>query len=411
MTPDTQPETAPRRPASPLTHLIGRERRRRQRRRTLLSVFLLGFAGVLTAGWRLAQTRPVPLATRFRTEAVTRGDLVREVRSTGQVEAVTTVDIGAEISGRIVSVEADYNDIVVQGQVLARFDRAALEAQLAQAEAARDSARAALAQAQTDLGQSQRDLARSDELWQQGVLTPSEHDEAVTEARRARQKVDAAEADLSGKEAAYEVAQTNLGHTVVCSPISGMVITRNIDPGQTVASSFETPILFTVAADLRQMRVIAPIDEADVGEVSEGQRAEFTVTAYPGRVFEGIVTQVRNAPETVEDVITYGSVILVDNEDLALKPGMTASVRIRTDSAQDVLRVPTEALEFVPPGQDAPGSPALWVIDGETVRSIPVERGLNDGEYTVVSGEGISVGLELAVDLTSEGRKAYGISN
>lgn len=352
---------------------------------------------------------PVPLAARFRMEAVSSGDVLREVRATGHVEAVTTVRVGSEISGRIASVLVDYNAHVKAGQVLARFDRTTLDAQVQQVGAVLEASRASLAQARTDRDRSARELARLDQLFRIGTVSEADRDAAADAARFAVQRLEAAEAQLAAQQAAYTVVRTNLDHAIIRAPIDGIVITRNVDPGQTVASVLQTPELFVVAADLRKMRVIAGVDEADIGELTVGQRARFTVNAYATRWFEGVVTEIRNSPAIIQDVVTYGTVVEVSNLDLALKPGMTAATRILTASASGVLRVPAAALAFTPPGELPAGTPGVWVLDHGTIRRVAVTPGVSDGELTQIAPGGLAVGAQVLVDLTPEGRRAYGL--
>jgi HlyD family secretion protein len=337
--------------------------------------------------------------------------VLREVRATGHVEAVTTVQVGAEISGRIATVEVDYNAVVKAGDVLARFDREALLAQQKQVLATLTAARSALEQAKTDREHTARDLARADQLHRSRAITDADFDNAASAARLALQRVAASEANLAAQEAAYNVAKTNLDHSIIHAPIDGIVITRNVDPGQTVASMFQTPVLFTVAADLRKMRVIAAIDEADIGEVAVRQQASFTVNAYPDRIFHGVVTEVRNSPVVVQDVVTYEAVIEVDNTDLALKPGMTASARVRTATAEATLRVPAAALRFTPPGEKKTDRPEVWLLQGSTLRHVEVTPGVSDGELTAIAFGPIEAGQKLLIDLTPQGKKAYGLAH
>jgi HlyD family secretion protein len=341
-------------------------------------------------------------------QPVTQGDVVREVAATGNVDAVTTVQVGAEISGRIETVAVDYNDRVRAGQVLARFDRSLLSAQLGQTEGAVAAARAAVEQARTNRDKAAIDSSRTIELWEAKGVPDADRDAALSTARLARQAVTAAEAQLAASQAADAVARTNLDHTVIRAPIDGVVITRNVDPGQTVVSALQTPVLFTVAADLRRMQVVAAVDEADVGEVVVGQPASFTVTAYPDRVFHGVVTQVRNSPVVVQDVVTYGTVVAVDNADLALKPGMTASVHIRIAATSNALRVPNAALVFAPPGQAAIPTPGVWTIAGGALRRVSVHPGISDGEFTAITSGDLAAGASVVVGLTPQGRAAFG---
>ena len=398
-----------------LAGLIQAERQRK-RRHGLIAVLVLVLVSVLAVvAWRSLRPQPVPIPARVRTLAASTGDVVREVRATGQLEAVTTVQVGAEISGRIESVLVDYNDRVKAGQVLARFDRASLEAQRTQIRATLEAARAALEQAKTDRDRLARDKQRVDQLYATRSLSDADRDNAASAARLAEQRVTAAEAQLAAQQAAFSVAKTNLDHTVIRAPIDGVVITRNVDPGQTVASMLQTPTLFTVAADLRKMHVVAAVDEADIGEVAPGQAATFTVTAYLSRTFEGTVTMVRSSPQVIQDVVTYGTEVEVDNGDLALKPGMTASVKIKTAGVKDALRVPAAAFQFVPPltpaGEKASGSPGVWILRGESLRRVAVRPGVSDGELTAVTSDELHPGDAVAYELTPEGRKAYGIAH
>lgn len=392
----------------PLTELISRESARRRRRRLVSRALAVAVPVLATIGWLLLRPRPVPFAQRFRTQPAAVGDVVREVTATGNVDAITNVQVGAEISGRIASVEVDYNDRVRAGQVLARFDRTLLAAQRAQTEGALAAARAALEQARTTHTKTAGDSSRAVQLWERQGVTDADRDAAVSAARLAGQAVAAAEAQVVAADAADNVARTNLDHTVIRAPIDGVIITRNVDSGQTVASVLQTPVLFTVAADLRKMQVVAAVDEADVGEVMVGQSATFTVNAYPDRVFQGRVTQVRNSPVIVQDVVTYGTVIEVPNPDLALKPGMTASVRVRIAATQSVLRVPNAALTFVPPGRKAEAAAGVWTLGPDSLIRVGITPGISDGEFTAVVRGPITTGMPVVTGLTPQGRAAFG---
>ncbi len=399
---------APARVSRPLADIIERESAQRRSRRVVRWVLVTAVPVIAIATWWVLRPRPVPFGERFRVQPVTLGAVVREVAATGNVEAITTVQVGAEISGRIASVEVDYNDQVRAGQVLARFDRTVLSAQLSQTVNAVAAARAALEQAKTTRDKAAIDSSRALQLWAVKGLTDADRDAALSSARLAEQAVSAAAAQLAATQATNAVARTNLDHTVIHAPIDGVIITRNIDPGQTVASALQTPVLFTVAADLRKMQVVAAVDEADVGDVVAGQSATFTVNAYPDRVFQGVVTQVRNSPVIVQNVVTYGTVVEVNNADLALKPGMTASVHIRIAAAQQVLRVPNAALLFTPPGQTAAAAPAVWVVAGPALRRASVHVGISDGELTAIAPGDLQDGTPVVVGLTTKGRAAFG---
>lgn len=392
-----------------LPEVIEKERRRKRSRRLIwLSVGVASLLAVGLGAWA-ARPRPAPISQRFRTGSVTHGTITREVLATGHVEAVATVLVGAEISGRVATVEVDFNDRVKAGQVLARFDQGALEAQRTQALAMAAASRAQLAQAKADLEQARRTLTRADDLFARGAQTTAEHEAAVTAVRLGTARVEASSASVAAQEAQATLAKTNLDHAIIRSPIDGVVITRTIDPGQTVASMLQTPTLFTVAADLRKMEVVAAVDEADISEAKEGQRATFTVTSAPGRTYDARVTEVRNSARIVQEVVTYGVVVEVDNLDLSLKPGMTASVRVQTGQVTDVDRVPNAALSFTPPQHTRGDAPGVFVLDGEQLVFKPVSPGLSDGELTAIGPGQLDPAAKVLVDLTPEGKKAYGL--
>jgi HlyD family secretion protein len=410
------PSTVPRKHDS-LPDLVRREQRRHKRRSLLWTAGLIALPILVAAGFVLLRPGPVPFEERFRTGMVTTGDVVREVRATGHLEAVSTVQVGAEISGRIASVEADYNDHVTAGKILARFDRTSLQAQVDQTGATLAAARAALEQARVDRDQAKQNLVRAKDLFAKQAASEADRDAAVNASRSAEAREHAAEAQVEAQEAAHTLAQTSLSHTVVRSPIDGIVISRHVDPGQTVAAALQSPVLFEVAADLRKMQVVTAVDEADIGEVAPDQRALFTVNAWTERTFEGTVTEVRNSPQVVQDVVTYGTVVDVDNPDLALKPGMTASVRIRTAAVKNAVRIPDAALRFTPPAagrgsktEVAEPGRGVWVIEGGALRRVPVKTGVSDGETTAITGPSLSPGTKVVLDLTPAGKKAYGLA-
>ena len=402
------PVTSPSQQSLP--QIIARVQRGKHRRWLIMGLLAALLPAAAIAGWVSLRPKPIAMAARFRAAGVTQGDVIREVHATGRLEAVTTVQVGSEISGRIATVEVDYNDRVTAGQVLARFDRAALAAQQAQILATLAAARASVEQAKTDRERSAHDKERALKLFTAGVMNQSERDNAVAAARLMEQRVTAAEAQVAAQQAGYTLAKTNLDHTLIRAPIDGVVITRNVDPGQTVASMLQTPVLFTVAADLGKMHVIAAVDEADIGEVALNQRATFTVNAYPNRTFEGVVTEVRNSPQVVQEVVTYGAEVEVDNSDLTLKPGMTASVRIITALSKDVRRVPAPAFQFTPPAEKPRAEPGVWTLSGGMLKRVAAKAGVSDGELTGLEQAVIPVGTQVVYELTAEGRKAYGIS-
>jgi HlyD family secretion protein len=394
-----------------LPALIAREQRRRRRRLWGTALFAVLIPALLASVWVLVRPKPPPVAARFRFAPVAHGDLVREVRATGHVEAVSSVSVGAEISGRIATVSVDFNDHVKAGQVLATFDTKALEAERARSQALLAAARAQLAQAQSDAAQARRNVTRSTTLLAGHAVTQAEHEAAVTAKAVAEERLNAAVANVAAQAAATSVARTNLDHAVIRAPIDGVIIQRNIDPGQTVASVLQSPVLFTVAANLQAMEVEAAVDEADIGEVAVGQPATFTVNAFPDRVFQGKVIEVRNDAHIVQDVVSYTAVVEVPNEDLALRPGMTASVRVRTATARGVDSVPNAALRFTPPGSKRDEkTQEVFVLERGAPTAVAVSPGLSDGESTALEGGALKVGTPVLVDLTPAGKKAYGLA-
>lgn len=372
-----------------LTQVVAEEVSRRRRGRALmwgaLALALVGGAAAVIA----FRGRGEPAtAERFVAEEVTTGRVVREVSATGHLEARGTVSVGAEISGRIASVEVDYNDRVRKGQVLARFDTTTLSAQDQQAHAGLRVAQTALREAEVAAKQAERDRARIVELFGRGMVSAAERDAAVSAADQATARVASAKAQISLQRASDALADTNLSRAEVRSPIDGVVIRRAVEPGATVAAALQAPELFQLAEDLTKMQVMAAIDEADVGLVKVGQAGRFTVDAFPDETFAGQLTELRNAPQMVQNVVTYEAVLEVDNPDLKLRPGMTASLRIVTAEEPAALKVPNAALRFTPPGLEAArgGARGVFVDDGGSPRFVPLELGISDGAHTAVRG-------------------------
>ena len=305
------------------------------------------------ATWWLVRGRGE--APRFATAAVDRGDVVEVVGATGALEAVTTVQIGSQVSGTIASLGADFNSQVRKGQVIARLDASLFEARLGQARANLVAARANVERARSSVDDTRLKFERARELGAQQLAPQSDVDAAKAAYDGAVAQLHANEAAVSQAGASVHQAELDLQHTVIETPIDGVVITRNVDVGQTVAASFQAPVLFVIAGDLGRMRVNASVDEADVGRVQEGQAVSFHVDAFPEREFQGRVEQVRLNPTTVQNVVSYNAIIAVDNRELLLRPGMTATVSIVVREASGVLRLPAAALRFRPEGLAAPG--------------------------------------------------------
>ena len=306
----------------------------------------------LAAGWFALRGRSE--APRFTTGSVDRGDVTEVVGATGTLEAVTTVQLGSQVSGTIQSLNADFNSTVKKNQVVARLDPSLFEARVGQARANVQAARANVDRAKAEVEDNRQKYERAKEL-AAGKLLPE------SDLETAKASYDGAVAQLKANQAAESQAQANqnqaeldLSHTIITTPIDGVVISRNVDVGQTVAASFQAPILFLIAGDLTKMRVNASVDEADIGRVREAQDVSFHVDAYPEREFAGKVEQVRLNPTSVQNVVTYNTIVAVDNQNMLLRPGMTATVSIVVRKAEQALRIPASALRFRPDGFQAP---------------------------------------------------------
>jgi HlyD family secretion protein len=343
-------------------------------------------------------------ARGYVTAAVERGDITATVTATGTVNPVTTVQVGTYVSGPIIAIDVDFNSPVRKGQRVARIDPAPFQVKVQRAEANLANARAGAEKARADLELKRLTLERNRELRARDFISANDLDTAKSNYDQAVAQVALQDAAVKQAEAELAEARINLRYTDILSPVDGVVVSRNVDVGQTVAASFQTPTLFQIAQDLTKMQVNTSVSEADIGVVAAEQPATFTVDAYPGREFRGTVTQVRNAPVTVQNVVTYDVVIGVDNADLALKPGMTATVLITTAEATDVLRLPLRALTFKPEldgGGAAPRDGAVvWrVRPDNTLERVPVETGLRDDTHVEIRADALQAGDPIAVAL------------
>jgi HlyD family secretion protein len=347
---------------------------------------------------------------KFRTDKIIRGDIEMAVTATGTVNPVTTVLVGTQVSGTIKELYVDFNSPVKKGQLIARIDPALFEAQVNQAKANFLSAKANLEKAGATLVDAKRTMDRNKELFSKNLVARSDLDTAETNHETANASVSAAKSQVAQTEAALNLAETNLRYTKIVSPVDGIVISRNVDVGQTVAASFQTPTLFTIAQDLTKMQIDTNVDEADIGKVIVGQDVEFMVDAYPDITFKGKVWQVRNAPITIQNVVTYDVVIIVGNPELKLKPGMTANVSIIISTKKDVLKIPNAALRFKPsekgPAASEKKGPGVWILEKDKPRRIPVSLGISDGNYTELATGKISEGQELIVESLTKPKSA-----
>jgi HlyD family secretion protein len=358
-----------------------------------LSLLLAGGGALVAVRARAAQPAHPALATA----PVRPGHVAAKVTASGTLSALNTVQIGSQVSGRVIEVDADFNAPVKKGQVLARIDPEPFRAAEQQAAANMQVARANLEKARVEAADAERQAGRQDALFAQKLIAAADRDTARAAADAARSQVTAAAAGLSQAQAAEHQAAINLSYTVISSPIDGLVISRSVDVGQTVAASLQAPTLFTIAEDLKRMQVDSSVAESDVGRLAAGMKASFTVDAYPGETFVGVVRQVRNAAQTVQNVVTYDAVIDVDNPRLELKPGMTANVGFIVAEA-DGLVVPNAALRYHPAGAAAPPH-TIWVLHAASAAPEPVaiDPGVSDGTVTAVAGPGLAAGDRVVV--------------
>ncbi len=367
-------------------------------------VAILAVAGVLV--WR----GHAPVPTHYVTVAAEHGSLIRAVTATGTVNPVVTVQVGTYVSGPIVKLYCDFNTQVKEGQICAKIDPRPYEITVEQARANLANAQAQLKKDQAALVYDRLEYQRNLALVKENVVSQDTVDSARSTADQAAAQVELDRANIQQQQAALHAAQVNLGYTDIISPVDGTVVLRNVDVGQTVAASFQTPTLFLIAQDLTRMQVDASVSESDVGPVRIGQPAEFTVDAFPHHPFPASVSQVRQAPITVQNVVTYDVVLSVSNPELLLKPGMTANAKIVTAEQEDVLKVPLQALRFSPDGGDHSGNPAhrhgdhtasLWVLDGNALRQVQVVRGIDDGASVEILSGGLKPGDQIVIDETS----------
>ena len=327
----------------------------------------------------------------FDTAKVELSNIKNSVTATGNVEPVTSVTVGTQVSGIISKLYVDYNTVVKKGQVIAELDKTNLISEL-------NTSKANLASAQSTLNYEQTNYSRYNTLYKKGLVSADEYDSAKLNYEKARESV------AQAREMVQK-AQTNLSYAIITSPIDGIVISKSVEEGQTVAASYATPELFTIAKDLKDMQVVADVDEADIGNVKEGERVTFTVDAYPDDTFEGVVKQVRQEATTTNNVVTYEVVISAPNSELKLKPGLTANVTIYTAERQNVLSVPTKALRFTPTKElfkgckiiDCNGKNKVWTREGNTFKAHSVQIGMSDGIHTEIIS-GIGRGLEIVTD-------------
>lgn len=371
---------------------------------------IIAIVGVLVVSIGLMVRNQILTArpSEFETVEMQRGSLNVTVAATGTLKPINQVDVGSELSGTIETVEVGYNDRVKLGQILATLNTDELKAKALRSEAALESEQAKLQVAKATLVETRLKFQRTQELAAKALAPAQDLDNAKAAYLRAQAEVTSAKAQIALAGATLNADQTNLAKAVIHSPIDGIVLARKVEPGQTVAASFQTPVLFTLAEDLTRMVLHANIDEASMAQIKEGQNATFAVDAYPNRKFPAKIISIRNTPQTVEGIVTYETLLSVDNSELLVRPGMTATVDITTHMVEDAILVPNNALRFSPPGTDEAATPdaalstdhkqLIWTLqDGRPV-PITVTVGLSDGHNTEVLAEGLKPGLPLLVN-------------
>jgi len=402
-------------------------------RRTTWIVGALILAGLGTGGYvYLNGDQKAPV--RYKTAKIERGTVTQTVTATGTINPVITVQVGSQVSGLIKALYADFNSVVKAGQVVAQVDPAPFQTAVTQMEANLQNALGNLARSRADLSLQKLNFERAKVLFAQHLNAQQDVDNARTAHETSQANLLISEAGVKQARAQLDTAKVNLEYTTIHSPVHGIVISRNVDVGQTVAASFQAPVLFTIAKDLTKMQVDTNVSESDIGGITEGKPATFVVDAYPNQVFRGTIRQVRNAPITVQNVVTYNVVIGVDNSDLRLRPGMTANVSIIVASRENVLRVPNPALRFKPAllvkgddkagssqvlaadkrdggrkgslpgagGRDAKAKPTVWQPNpsGEPT-AVEVKTGITDGTFTELvegplkEGDEVIIGLKM----------------
>jgi len=363
---------------------------------------------------------------KFRTEKVTRGDIRASVTATGTMNAVVTVLVGTQVSGTIKELFVDFNSKVKKGQLLAMIDPALQQAKVEQARASLQSARANVEKSEAALLDAKRTLERNQILLARNYIARSELDTADTNYQSALAQLNVAKAQVEQTRAALQVEETNLQYTRILSPVDGIVISRNVDIGQTVAASFQTPTLFNIAQDLTRMQIDTNVDEADIGKILVGQPVQFFVDAYPDTTFNGKVAEIRNAPTTVQNVVTYIVVIKVDNPELKLKPGMTANVSIITATQNGAIKIPNAALRFKWTAEKAADrgktgesakkpdivknvpaikTQALWILDREKPRRVQITTGISDGNFTEILSGNLNEGDAVIIEAVGGAKK------
>lgn len=372
----------------------------------------IGLIVAVGAGIYFLQREPPEQLTEYVTRSTTQGKVQVTVTATGTLQPTKQVDIGSEVSGIIQNVFVDFNDKVTAGQTLAQLDTQTLEARLTSARASLQGAEASLTQARATVSEVDAKTWRSKELNERSLLSLQNLEADEANSLRATASVAGAEAQVASAKAALKESETSLAKAVIKSPIDGIIISREVDPGQTMAASFQTPVMFIVAADLAHMMLNLDIDESDIGQVREGQKATFRVDAYPNKEFAAEIISVRFNPLKVNNIVTYETVLSVSNPELLLRPGMTATAEILIEETAEVLLVPNRSLRFLPPdevdAQSAAKGDNVWVLENGRPTPVSVTIGLSDGEFTEIKSGALSADAVLIIDVVRQARSSLG---
>ena len=344
---------------------------------------------------------------QYQTKDLERCTITQVVEASGTINPVNIISVGSTVSGLMKAIYVDYNSEVKKGQLLAQIDPATFQAQVDQQRAQINNAQANLARLNAEMVYSQKTYQRYKNLYSKNFIAKSELDKAESEYYAKLASIGAQKASISQAQASYKTSMTNLGYTKIIAPVDGTIIKRAVDVGQPVAASFQAPQLFTIAQDLKKMQIEVNVSEADIGKVKEGQKAEYTLDGYPDATFHGVVTQVRLNSTTTSNVVTYTVIVSVDNEDLKLKPGMTANVSIITSQNRDVLCVPSVALKYTPEttGQKYKEQ-GVWVLEKNEPVRIPIKEGASDDSNVQIITNKLQVGDKIIVGSTGKTGKA-----
>lgn len=381
-----------------------------------LTILILSFSGIFFV------IKDNKNTLRFKTEKIIKGDIVESVTASGTVNPVTSISVGTQVSGTIKNIFVDFNSAVKKGQILAEIDPSLFEAQVEQARANLNNAQANFYNAQANLQRIQsvinndyKTYQRFRTLYEKDYIAKSEVDlsESTYNAGKAqivgaKAQIESAKAQIAQAAAELKNKQTNLRYTKIVSPVNGIVVSRNVDIGQTVAASFQTPTLFLVAQDLTRMQIDTNVAEADIGKIKVGQQVEYTLDGYQDETFKGKVKQIRIAPNVVQNVVTYNVVISVDNKDLKLKPGMTANVSIISSSKNGILLTPNDSLRFTPYTEDdAPKykEQGVWVLENDKPKRLSIKTGISNGNFTEVNSANVYEGLQVIIGKVDKSKK------